>query len=609
MSYKSVVLNDHPTSFYLLDEVISGTTVSYDALKTQYATYADLRDNGISYANLGGAVVYDYSGNSNNGVSFNSSNAVLMPLVPGSIAGTKMNSDTKIIYITPGMANSVYKNNPFSIDLWFKPPQNSTNEIPIAFDSTNLIGLTYKDGNILFYLGSSIAIAKIEKTSASYISAIYNGSSIILYINGISKSTKSIAEPYPFSNSTVSFMSGPSNESEPFVIDCVAFYRYVLSEDKIKNHYISGSYELNHLQIVEPDKGILFTLNHSKIMPVKQYYYPSSIKWSDVINGDAILSVDQECITFPKTDVSYAASFNFTQEIIVPAGIGINSSQLNYSPDIDNISVQISLDGLTNWKDCKNNKSLPYFTKDDLTSNERAYIKVTMSSDDTSFDIPKLETLSIDFFNNMDYYADNSGDRIYSDKDYDLPRYNERILSYNSNNGLSMHSGGGFNIEASATSKTIEMIYTPSSGKNVLFANGSKIFEWSADSTINKSGISSIYVNGKNVTSQTNCSNYFTVGFPHHVVVTLPSPTSGLIKINQNTAGTSYGDNSKYNNIAIYPNELTESQIINHYNYYIGNWSNLLGSETLSISESTSGNDSLPYSIYSIELAGSNITI
>lgn len=609
MSYKSVVLNDHPTSFYLLDEVISGTTASYDALKIQYATYAALRDGGISYANLGGAVVYDYSGNSNSGVSFNSSNAVLMPLVPGSISGTKMNSDTKIIYNTPGMATSTYKNNPFSIDLWFKPPQASTSEIPLAFDETNLIGVTYKNGNVLFKIGSSVAVAKIEKTSASYISAVYNGSSIILYVNGIAKSTKSISETYPFSNQTVSFMSGPSNESNLFVIDCVAFYRYVLSETQIQNHYTSGSYELNHMQIVEPDGGVLFTLNHSKILPAKQYYYPSSIKWSDVINTDAMLSVDHDYITFAKTDTQESASFSFIQEILIPSGIGINSSQLNYYPDIENISVSISLDGLTNWRACENNKSLPYLTKDDLTTSQLLYIKVTMSSADTSFDIPKLETLAIDLFKNMDYYADNSGDRIYSDKDYDLSRYNERILSYNDNNGLSMHSSGGFNIESSVTSRTLEMIYTPGSGTNVLFANGSKIFEWSANGTVTKNGISSIYVNGQNVTSQTNCFNYFTVGLPHHVVIVLSTSTSGLIKINQNVAGTSYGLGSKYNNIAIYQNELTEAQILRHYNYYIGNWSSTIGQEVLSIQESASGNDLTAYSVYSIELSGSNITI
>lgn len=609
MSYKSVVLNDHPTSFYLLDEVISGTTVSYDALRTQYSTYADLRDNGISYANLGGAVVYDYSGSGNNGVSFNSSNSILMPLVPGSISGTKMNSDTKIIYDTPGMATSIYKNNPFSIDLWFKPPQNSTNEIPLAFDTSNLIGLTYKDGNVLFYVGSAIAIAKIEKTSASYISAVYNGSSILLYVNGINKSTKSVPEEYPFDSQTVSFMSGPSDEVEPFVIDCVAFYRYALSESKIQNHYDSGSYELNHLQIVEPDGGVLFTLNHSKIMPVKQYYYPSAIKWSELTSGDAILSIDHDYITFAKTDTAQSASFSFTQEILVPSGIGINSSQLTYSPDYDNISVEISLDGLTDWQPCQNNKSLPYFSKNDLTTNERVYIKTTMSSDDTSFDIPKIESLSIDFFNNLDYYADNSGDRIYSDQDYDLSRYNERILSYNKNNGLSMHDIGGFSVDSTVATRSIEMIYTPGSGRNVLFSNGSKIFEWSPDGTINKSGVSEIYVNGQNVTSQTNVSNYFTVGFPHHIVITLSSATSGIIKINQNIGGTVYGVGSKYNNIAIYPSVLTSGQILRHYNYYIGNWSNSVGSEQLSIAESTLGNDLTPYSVYSIEFASSNIVI
>jgi hypothetical protein len=607
MSYKSVVLNDHPISFYLLDEVISGTVASYNMLTQQYATYADLRDNGVSYANIGGAIVYDYSGNSNNGVSFNASNMLLMPLVPGSISGTRMDSDTKIIYSTPGMATSNYKNNPFSIDFWFEPPKISTEEIPLVFDTDNLIGVTYKNENILFYIGSSIAIAKIEKTSVSYISAVYNGSSILLYINGVNESTKPVLEEYPFINENISFKSGPSNSSVPFVIDCVAFYRYALTEDKIKNHYLAGSYELNPLQIVEPDGGVLFTLNHSKIMPVKKYYYPSSVKWSEVISGDAVLSVDHNYITFAKTSVPETAQFSFTQELFIPSGIGINSSQLNYSPDIENISVEVSLDGLTNWQICSNNKSLPYFTKNNLTENDRLYIKTTMVSEDTSFDIPRLESLSIDFFNNLDYYADNSGDRIYSDQDYDLSRYNERTLSYNHYNGLSMHETGGFNIESSMAVRTLEMIYTPGNGENILFYNGSKIFKWSSSGVISKSGISNIYVNGVDVTSQTNCFNYFTPGYPHHVVVTLPSATDGLIKIN--TDGDSYGTGSLYNNIAIYPTQLAQSQIINHYNYYIGNWSNLVASEQLSLIEFDEGNDLTPYSVYSIELAGSNITI
>jgi hypothetical protein len=172
-----------------------------------------------------------------------------------------------------------------------------------------------------------------------------------------------------------------------------------------------------------------------------------------------------------------------------------------------------------------------------------------------------------------------------------------------------MHSGGGFNIEAQQPTRTLEMIYTPSSGGNVLFANGSAIFEWSTNGTINKNGIASIYVNGKNVSTETNVFNYFTVSYPHHVVIVLNQNTSGILKINQNLDGTSYGLDSKYNNIAIYPSALSSSQIVKHYDYYIGNWSNDSNQDNLTISESVSGNNGTAYSLYSIELSGSNITI
>jgi len=48
MSYKYTVLQDNPISFFLLDEVKSGSVNDYSHLISQYATYQDLKDNGIS---------------------------------------------------------------------------------------------------------------------------------------------------------------------------------------------------------------------------------------------------------------------------------------------------------------------------------------------------------------------------------------------------------------------------------------------------------------------------------------------------------------------------------------------------------------------------------
>ena len=61
MSYKNTVLNDFPNSFYLLDEVQSGSFEDYIELLSQFATYQALLDSGLTYAGINGMPVYDYS--------------------------------------------------------------------------------------------------------------------------------------------------------------------------------------------------------------------------------------------------------------------------------------------------------------------------------------------------------------------------------------------------------------------------------------------------------------------------------------------------------------------------------------------------------------------
>ena len=80
MSYKYTVLQDKPTSFYMLDEIRSGTIGSYLNLLDRFATYQDLKDNGVSYSSISGLPIYDYSGNSNDGYAINASDKELMPM-------------------------------------------------------------------------------------------------------------------------------------------------------------------------------------------------------------------------------------------------------------------------------------------------------------------------------------------------------------------------------------------------------------------------------------------------------------------------------------------------------------------------------------------------
>jgi hypothetical protein len=368
-----------------------------------------------------------------------------------------------------------------------------------------------------------------------------------------------------------------------FVIDSVAFYRYNLSNSKIALHYQEGIKELDYAQIVHPDGGYLFSLNHSKIRPVARYYYPGTKTWDKVANENVIVSTNGDYITFMETEASGTKIFTFTETIIIPSSLGVTSSQISWEDDVDNIVVQVSLDNSV-WQTCKNNSPIPYFNKNDGMTTGLIYLKVTMSSSNTSTDLPVLRSLSLDFFSNIDFYADNSSDKIYSIKDYGLTRYNHPIISYNDYNGLRMLDGGGIILDSVNPYRTVEMIFTPTSGQNVLYSSNTKIFEWNSAGLITKSGISAIYINGINKTSQTNISNLLTIGEIHHIVIVYTGPISGVLKFNSSALGSTP---ATYQNIALYPIAFDSTKVSEHYALYTQRSTSVADDSSITMTENS----------------------
>jgi len=605
MSYYRTVLADFPISYYTLDEVKSGSVDYYSQILASYPTYQAVKDAFSVYSDIAGQPILDFSGNNNNGTVSGISGSKIMPLVSGGIYGTLISDQTSINYLTPGLANKYHSDNPFTIELWAKLPNTGTSLIPIVADQNSSTGIYYQNGDIIFKVSTNSLRYKVTNNKALHIVALYNKTSLVLYINGSKVATKQI-DFFTFSNNSTIFSTGPSASNNYFVVDSVAFYRYNLSAGKILSHYIEGIKELNYSQIVYPDGGYLFSLNHSKIRPVARYYYPGTKQWSELVDENVIMPTDQSYITFLQTTDSQSKTFTFTETIIIPSGLGVTSSQISWEDDVDNIVVQVSRDG-TSWQTCKNNNPIPYFNKNDGITDGLLYLKVTMSSSDTSFNIPVLRSLSLDFFSNTDFYADNSGDRLYSNQDYGLSRYNYPIISYNDYNGLRMYNGGGFNLESSNSFRTIEMIFTPVSGQNVLFSSNTKIFEWDSAGLINKSGVSGFYVNGVDHTASTNISSFLTTNMPHHIVIVLSTAATSNIRFNYNQNGTKSGGNNLYSNIALYPDALTSSQATTHYQLYTHQYVVSVSDTGVEISESSLGNDGTAYLINNTEYQSSNI--
>ena len=563
MSYKNRILNDFPNSFYLLDEA-----------QTE---------------------IYDYSGSLNNGTVTSPSSKEIVPLVTGSVRGTEILSSTIITYNPKGIATKYYKDNSFSIEAWCALPGYNVSATIVGDTATNT-GIFYQNGNIIFKVGTNQVQATVSNSEVVYVVGIFQSNILSLYINGFIADALQI-DTYQFSNETATFQSGPSTGR--LVIDCVGFYRYALSGTQILSHYNEGTQEVNISQIVAADNGYLFSMNTESIRPKFIYSYPTSKTWSEVATGGISISDDNSYIYIPETTTAAAATFTFTDYFIVPNYLNINTSQIHWSNDVNGILVEASIDNIT-WRTCKNGSPLPYINKNDNQFSQIVYLKITLSSADTTKYLPILRSLEIAFYTDKNFYSDNSGYYVSSAYDYSLPKFNSKTLSYNNNNGLTMYNGHGFSLNSIPAVSCIELIYTPQYNENVLFSGATKKYEWNSAGTVTKTGISSIYVNGINRTAETNVWNFLVVDTPHHIVINLTSSDTS-IKFNQNQNDTKSGLGHMYNNVAVYESALSTNTIANHYLLYTGNTVNQINDTSFSLLESALGDDLTPFFLTVVE--------
>jgi hypothetical protein len=600
MSYKYNVLNDNPLAFYLLDEVRSGEAGVYSNLTTLYATYQDLKDNGVSYAAVSGLPIIDYSGNGMEGYAIDTSDMEVLPIIGGGVRGTEINEDTQLNLKALGIANNKNPDGAFSFEIWFSPDRSDTDEHLVLGDALNSIGIFYKNENIIFKCNESESVwYKATKNKVMHVVGIFSKDKISLYLNGEIVSDKFVTKGFKFTNETLNLAIGPANLNKKFIVDCAAIYGYELGESRILNHYNQGYKETKYSQIVYTKNGILFSLNLSSVRPDVSYRYPGIKSLDQVASEDAYYNAVENRVEFAKTETEEAKSFTFEERIYVPNPDSINSSRIVYGQDVDNILVEIRVPD-QEWAVCQNNSPLPYYNKNENLNSPIFDIRVTMSTEDSSFDLPYFDRLEIDMYSNKDLYSDNSGAKIYSDYDYSVGQYNYPVRMQNKYNGLSMYDGHGFSVDLPIEPSTIEMFFTPAGIENVLFSSDSSFIKWAADGTLTKSGVNKIYVNGVDRTSESNKSTFLLNDISHHILIVLDEPASN-IKFNQNQLDTESGSANTYSNIAFYEQAFTSLEAADNYRLYCSDTSVIVENPAIVISESSTGLDETAYFIRSFD--------
>lgn len=565
MSYKSAVLADSPSFFYLMDD-----------------TSSTIEDS--SPFNLDGS----FTG---------SREANLLPLTTGCIYATKVSNLNYASYpeLTDiGTVGNDY--NAFSIECWFKPfGLEAADILPIVADPIENIGLFWDKTSIVFSVDhTEIRYHLLDPYSVIHAVGVYSINSIELYINGqmVSSVPSSSSK---FTAESINFKSQPTSGS--LLINSVSLYKYSINGNRINTHYVYGN-SIPSIHVVAPKNGHLFELFDNGISKQYSFSYPGNKNFSYFATDTLFYDDVKESLKIAQ-GVGDPQSVVFEDTIAIPSGLTIDDSYIEWDGG-DLVSVETSLDGDA-YLSCTNGRSIPQYTIGDTEfATERfLYIRVTLETSDDSKYNPEITYLTLRFYNNQKIYASNypsyfskiEGDSNVTSLEVDLGSKLYPVLSRNSLNGAKTVQDSGFTITTDMLVRTLEFFYTPhaltDSGLVSSVADTSYFasnYSWRNSGTISKSNISAIYVNGVDKTTETSVSNVFKVNQLHHVVITYSEPISDVIKFNHSIYGAV---EAIFQNIATYETEFGQSDVEDNLNTYTGNSIALIEDATLSLTETS----------------------
>ena len=607
MSYRSVILSDYPLAYYPLDDFTSSSSMGYTDLLAQnddyqdvltnyetyqditgtkpltyaellltYGTYADVSAAYASYANLGGDIAYDNSECQNNGKYVGRPSSSILPLVKGNSAGAKIGDSNYIEYIIDkdysGQSNiskfatADSYDSDFTIELWFKPNISGNFNTSLFADKTtdHEVGLFYYKGNIVFQVDQE----KIEytipyKDKAFFVTANYTPTELFLYIDGNLEVNKKISAN-PFTRTSVNFKTGPCGIGQNFIINSVSVFRYSLSKNQIKKHYDSAK-GLMPSQIIEVSGGEWFNLFDDNTYPVYQYAWPSNKAWQLLLTPDLYFDEENDYVSILKTETQSPVTVILEDQIVLPSNT-MDSSKIEWDGD-NGIIVETSDDGI-NYQICVNGEEVPQYSKNNFSTERQLFIKVTMSTLDSSRFNPKLDYLIVKFYNDVRRLAVNGPSYIESDNSFTMGRTSSEILWRDSRNGLKVPTGSSFKITTTDIIKTIELFYTPytlSGAGSLIFAD-TTLLSWDSDGNIAKANINEIFVNNYNRSSITNVNDLFTENDINYVVITFIDSITGEITINGSSVGG--GTSALYQNLALYETIFDGSKALSNFNLY-----------------------------------------
>ncbi len=511
--------------------------------------------------------ITDNSGYGKN-ATFTGSPRTTRPIVAKGIGAQLLESGDAITYPIDNIMRVNRESRSFTLEAWVKPTFGNTEILTRDNSGLFLDGLKLRftiDMGVLY----SVEYKNLRAGEIYHVVAVYDGTGIYLFLNGVKVAGADIDIPAPFEDTSVNLFS---NTSSSVVLDSVAVYSYALPVSVIANHYLFGTDYPSVTDISKINGGTKYDFIDDSTSVYAKAVFPETLTWTaGVSDGTLVIIGDQLVNLYSDIDLEFqAGTWTYQESLESDALSTIVASRIIWSAS-DDITVEKSEDGGTTWTALSNGGQI--VSGMPLTTGYGVSIRVSIPS---SVEQIVLDYLSIAFYSSLDVRGD----------DEDLPatilnpagtRIAERHIpaaSFNDNAGITfLDSTSGMTIpgdEAFGGYFAVEMTVKVDSGANsatVLYVDTATAQpQVTTDATGNWtfSDLTALYVDGASITSGSAIST----GEWHHVLAVFPESLATIYVGNGPTETAGYP--MQIGHLATYSDDVSASDALAIYRAWVG---------------------------------------
>jgi len=645
MSYKYRVLADAPVGYWRLNKYVVST---YDDAELSYD------EPGYLYNQVLSNRLYDETVTMNQGFVSHGSSAIFLDVLPLTTSGTNpvdfagcKVTDTTCLKVRnrPNKYKMFYsgtENLSFAMEFWlsFDDAPSVQNDIITIKTLNETSAQVYAIGDKLYFtvddrVKSYTAYKQILRwDSQLHVMISYTSRKIQVTVNGISGDAVNLPSSFVFgldntSSMDVDYQIGPAPAGKHFIINDLAFYDYVLSDNLIRNHMVWASNDSKPQQYVKETSGYFFDIEDSELMFDFKKSFFTEVDYQEGISDNLV--ADKTGLTIARTSTAEVATGTWTYTIptstytkVYGGKISWNSGSTDNSVDSpqEYVKVEISYDNGSTWKQVTNGYPAVQFDDDSTFVYPNIIVKVTIKSADTT-DVyqPRIDNLVIGIYKDLSVFSDFGAFALapregsYIGDTYSIKTNQFNIMARSKNFGIKLDTVDGKNSVAvikpqqqSSGYKTLQFWFrwdesTTDPIQHILDTVGDSYFIYINEDTgtVDQAGFAAVYVNGIDITSQ---NREITKGELYHFVCVYTDTLNNEIYLGGNEFLTGYC-RATYGFIALYPNAFTQTEAQNRYLSYltsntqsVGLGLNSVGSVVEFSGGSTSFNEGQPFFTY-----------